>query len=94
MSDTRVNLATSLHSTTVNLSEVAAALPALGTDEDIERLAKILEHIAEEASDGATILRVLITRHERERVAGLRASAPRVAASDHQAPEDAVESAP
>lgn len=60
--DTRGNLAASLHSTAVDLSEVAGGLAGLNTDDEIERQARILERIAEDASDGATILRGLMAR--------------------------------
>jgi hypothetical protein len=66
MTDTRVNLAASLHRLAMDLSEVAAALPALGTDQEIEQQADMLDHIADEARDGAAILRGLIAHRERE----------------------------
>lgn len=62
--DTRANLAASLHSTAVDLSEVAAGLADLGTDDEIGQRARILERIAEEATDGAAILRGLLARRE------------------------------
>ena len=85
MSDTRVNLATSLHRIATALSEVAAALPVLETNRDIELQAQLLDHIAEEACDGATILRVLAARRERDRTAQPPVIVPSDPASDHQA---------
>lgn len=64
MSDgTRANLAASLHSTAIDLSEVASGLAGLADDE-IGQQARILDRIAEEASDGAAILRGLLARRE------------------------------
>jgi hypothetical protein len=60
--DTRANLAASLHSTAIDLSEVAAGLADASTDEGIGKLARILDRIAEEATDGAAILRALVAR--------------------------------
>ena len=67
MSDdtSRGNLAASLHSTATDLSEVEAGLADLSTDDEIERVAKILDRIAEDATDGAAILRDLLARRER-----------------------------
>jgi hypothetical protein len=66
--DTRSgNLAASLRRAALDLSEVEAGLADLSTDDEIERVAKILDHIAEDATDGATILRVLVARRERAR---------------------------
>ena len=59
------NLAVSLRRAAIDLSEVEAGLADLSTDNDIERVAKILDRIAEDATDGATILRVLAARRER-----------------------------
>ena len=65
MSDgTRADLAASLHSTAMDLSEVAGGLAGLADDE-IEQQARILDRIAEEANDGAAILRGLLARRER-----------------------------
>lgn len=63
--DTRANLAASLHSTAIDLSEVAAGLADVSTDDGIGKLARILDRIAEEANDGADILRGLIARRKR-----------------------------
>lgn len=62
--DTRANLATSLHSTAIDLSEVAAGLADLSTDDEIRQQARILDRIAEEATDGAAILRNLLAGRE------------------------------
>jgi hypothetical protein len=65
MSDqTRANLAASLHSTAIDLSEVAAGLADLSADDEIGNQASILDRIAEEATDGAAILRGLLARRE------------------------------
>ena len=64
-----VNLIASLHATTVDLSGVANGLAGFSTDDEIEQQAKILDRIAEDASEGAAILRALIAR--RQRVHGL-----------------------
>jgi hypothetical protein len=61
------NLAASLRRAAMDLSEVQAGLADLSTDDDIERVAKVLDRIAEDATDGATILRVLAARRERAR---------------------------
>lgn len=60
-----VNLTASLHATAAELSGVANALAGLGTDDEIEQQAKILDCIAEDASQGARILRTLIVRRQR-----------------------------
>jgi hypothetical protein len=65
----RVNLAASLDSTATDLAEVASSLAAFGTDDEIELQARILDRIAEDATEGAAILRALIAR--RGRVHGL-----------------------
>jgi hypothetical protein len=65
----RGNLAASLRRAAIDLSEVEAGLADLSTDDEIERVAKILDGIAEDATDGATILRVLAARRERARSA-------------------------
>jgi hypothetical protein len=85
MSDNRANLAVSLHRAATDLSEVATALPGLRTDQEIEHQAQVLDHIAEEASDGASILRALIARWQRERAAQPAASVPCDPASHNQA---------
>jgi hypothetical protein len=61
----RVNLAASVHGTALDLSEVADSLAGLSTNDEIEQQARILDRIAEEANEGATILRTLIIRRER-----------------------------
>ena len=60
-----VNLTASLHSNATDLSGVANHVAGLSTDEEIEHQAKILDCIAEDASQGAAILRALIVRRER-----------------------------
>jgi hypothetical protein len=60
--DTRANLAASLHCTAVDLSEVAASLPELSAYDEMEKQARILDRIAEDATDGAIILRGLLAR--------------------------------
>jgi hypothetical protein len=62
---TSANLAASLHSTASDLSKVANGLAGLSSDDEIERHATILDHIAEDAREGASILRTLIVRRER-----------------------------
>lgn len=63
MSDeTRANLAESLHSTASDLSEVAGGLAGLSADDEIEKQARLLDRIAEDAADGAIILRGLLAR--------------------------------
>jgi len=61
----RGNLAASLHSTATDLSEVVAGLADLSTDDEIRQQARILDRIAEEATDGAALLRGLLARRER-----------------------------
>ncbi len=63
----RSNLAASLRRVAIDLSEVEAGIADLNTDDEIERVAKILDRIAEDATDGATILRVRAARRERVR---------------------------
>lgn len=63
----RINLAASLRRAAMDLSEVEACLADLSTDDEIERVAGLLDRIAEDATDGATILRVLAARRERAR---------------------------
>jgi hypothetical protein len=53
----RGNLIASLHSTATDLSEVAISLAGLSADDEIEQQAKILDRIAEDARQGAAILR-------------------------------------
>jgi hypothetical protein len=63
----RGNLAASLRRAAIDLSQVEAGLADLSTDDEIERVARLLDRIAEDATDGATILRVLAARRERTR---------------------------
>jgi len=63
--ESRFNLAASLHSDAMDLSEVADGLTGLSTDDEIEQQAKILDRIAENANEGAAIVRALIVRRER-----------------------------
>lgn len=60
-----VNLTASLRATAEDLSGVANGLAGLGTDDQIEQQAKILDRVAEDAGQGAAILRTLIARRER-----------------------------
>jgi hypothetical protein len=60
-----VNLTASLHSTATDLSEVADGLAGVSTDDEIEQQAKILDHIAEDASQGTAFLRAPIVRRKR-----------------------------
>jgi hypothetical protein len=81
----RVNLAASLDSTATDLAEVASSLAEFGTDDEIELQARILDRVAEDASEGATILRALIVR--RGRMHGrLPRRVPRDAANLHPVP--------
>jgi hypothetical protein len=79
-----VNLTASLHGNATELSRVANYLADLSTDQEIEHQAKILDCIAEDASQGADILRAMIVRRKRApgllpgRVSGDSASARRV----------------
>ncbi len=85
--ETTVNLTASLHSVATDLSGVANGLTGLSTDEEIEQQAKILDRIAEDASQGAAILRALIVR--RKRAHGLLPRrVPRRRAKMHQIPTD------
>jgi hypothetical protein len=59
-----VNLTASLQATAADLSGVANGLAGLGTDDQIEQQAKILDRVAEDAGQGAAILRALIVRRE------------------------------
>lgn len=87
MSDNaRANLAASLHSTAIDLSEVAAGLADVSTDDGIGRLARILDRIAEEANDGAAILRGLIARRQRTRSPLPGSSFPSAATGDQASP--------
>src|SRR5579859_2812997 len=69
--DTTANRAASLHSTAIDLSEVAAGLADVSTDDGIGKLARILDRIAEEA-------RRIVTQRNRVALSG-RASATRSA---------------
>ena len=60
-----VNLTTSLHATAADLSGIAHGLAGLSTDDEIEQQAKTLDRIAQDASEGAAILRALIARRQR-----------------------------
>jgi hypothetical protein len=80
-----VNLAASLFGNATDLSRVANHLADLSTDQEIGDQAKILDCIAEDASQGAAILRAMIARRKRahrllpERVSGdppVRAGSP------------------
>jgi hypothetical protein len=79
-----VNLTAALHSNATDLSRVANHLADLSTDREIEHQAKILDCIAEDASQGAAILRAMIARRNRAhgllpgRVSGDSAGARRV----------------
>lgn len=64
---TSANLAASLRSTAADLSKVANGLVSLTTDDQIEQHAATLDHIAKDASEGASILRTLIIRREHAR---------------------------
>jgi hypothetical protein len=59
-----VNLTASLGSTATELSGVANGLAGLSTGDEIEQQATILDRIAEDASEGAAILRALIVRRK------------------------------
>lgn len=60
------NLAASLRTTATDLSRVANGLGGLSTDDEIEQHAAMLDHIAEDAIEGASILRTLIVARESE----------------------------
>jgi hypothetical protein len=60
-----VNLTASLHATAADLSGVTDGLTGLSTDDEIEQQAKILDRSAEDASEGAAILRAMIVRRKR-----------------------------
>jgi hypothetical protein len=85
------NLTASLHVTVTNLSGVANGLAGVSTDDEIEQLAKVLDRIAEDASEGAAILRMLIVRRMRahgllpRRVPRDSSSAPQVPAGQESA---------
>jgi hypothetical protein len=60
-----VNLNASLQATAADLSGLANGLAGLGADEEIEQQAEILDRVAEDAGQGAAILRTLIVRRDR-----------------------------
>ncbi|MDX6418141.1 MAG: hypothetical protein QOG28_2761, partial [Trebonia sp.] len=60
-----VNLTASLHATAADLSGVANGMAGISTDDEIEQQAKTLDRIAEDASEGAAILRAMIVRRKR-----------------------------
>jgi hypothetical protein len=60
----RFNLAASVRSTALDLSEVADSLAGLSTNDEIELQARILDRIAEEANEDAAALRTLIVHQE------------------------------
>jgi hypothetical protein len=60
-----VNLTASLRATAADLSGLANGLTGLGTDDQIEQQAEILDRVAEDAEQGAAILRTLIVRRDR-----------------------------
>ena len=74
----RVNPIASLHSTATDLSGVADGLAGLNTDDGMEQQAQILDRIAEDAIQGAAILRAhgLIPRRVRS-VAAVHRIPPR-----------------
>jgi hypothetical protein len=60
---TMSNLSESLSSTAIDLTEAAGVVARLGADEDeIRRQAEILDRIADDAREGASILRTQIVR--------------------------------
>ena len=59
-----VNLTASLQATAADLSAVANGLAGLGTDDHIEQQAEILDRVAEDASQGAAILRATLVRRD------------------------------
>lgn len=62
-STTRRNLSESLRSTAIDLDEAAGVVAKLGSDEEeIKIQAEILDRIADDAREGAKILRTLLTR--------------------------------
>jgi hypothetical protein len=88
-----VNLTGSLRRTATDLSGVANGLASLSTDEEFEHQAKILECIAEDARQGAAILRALIDR--RKRAHGLLPRrVPRDLTSAHSVSSDSCSEAP
>jgi hypothetical protein len=60
-----VNLTAALRSNATDLSGVANQLAGLSTDQEIEHQAKVLDCVAEDASQGAAILRAMIARRNR-----------------------------
>jgi hypothetical protein len=63
-----MNLTASLRATAADLSGLANGLTGLGTDDQIEQQAEILDRVAEDAEQGAAILRTLIVRRDRARI--------------------------
>jgi hypothetical protein len=60
---TTLNLSESLRSTAIDLTEAAAGVAKLGSDEEeIKLQAEILDRIAEDATEGASILRAMVSR--------------------------------
>ena len=59
-----VNLTASLQATAADLSGVANSLAGLGTDDQIEQRAEVPDRVAEDAGQGAAILRALLVRRE------------------------------
>jgi hypothetical protein len=59
-----VNLTASLQATAADLSGVANGLAGLGTDDHVEQQAEILDRVAEDASQGAAILRATLVRRD------------------------------
>jgi hypothetical protein len=80
----RANLAASLRRIVTDVSQAADALASLATDDEIEQQAKILEHAAEDASEGAAILWALTVR--RGPAQGLSRRVPRDGIGVHGIP--------
>lgn len=85
MSDNWANLTVSLQRAATELAQIAEALPGIRTCHQIEQQAKALDHVSEEAHDGATILRANVTSRLRQRTALLSANVSLDATSDQQA---------
>jgi hypothetical protein len=58
----RLNLAESLRSTAIDLTKLADGLPSVSRDEEIRIQAEILDRVADDAREGASILRRSVTR--------------------------------
>jgi hypothetical protein len=80
-----VNLTASLRATAEDLSGVANGLSGLGTDDQIEQQAEILDRVAEDAGQGAAILRALIARRGPEQEL-LPARVPPASTGAHRGP--------